>query len=79
MVDIKAFRKWQQTGMRTVSITLGQAGDKEYIRIWAYDYGLMIGQHVESVDEIDLDKVAKKELEEKINQLQKLTGEGGAN
>jgi hypothetical protein len=78
-VDLQAFRDWQLRGNRNVTIEMGRSGNQEHFSIWVYDYDLMEGQFVNSVDEIDLVEAkrkkllrAQKEFEEKFGGL----GEG---
>ena len=49
-------------GNRTISIEIGRIGDDSFLRKWAYDFNLMVGQHFNSIDEVDLEKV--KEIED---------------
>jgi hypothetical protein len=49
-------------GNRTISIEIGRSGDDTYLSKWAYDFDLGIGQHFNSIDDVDLEKV--KEVEE---------------
>lgn len=49
-------------GNRTISIEIGRLGDDTYLSKWAYDYNLKVGQHFNSIDEVDLEKV--KEIED---------------
>jgi len=73
-MDYKAFEDWVKAKPRRhCAIDIGSPSDNQYVRVWVYDYDLMVGQHVTSVEEIDLESVRKKELEAKIAELQKLT------
>ena len=49
-------------GNRTISIEIGRSGDDTYLSKWAYDFNLKVGQHFDSIDEVDLEKI--KEVEE---------------
>lgn len=49
-------------GNRTISIEIGRLGDDTYLSKWAYDFNLKVGQHFDSIDEVDLEKI--KEVEE---------------
>lgn len=71
-IDITAFRKWQQAGNRSVKIEMGNAGDKEYCKVFVYDYDLKEGQFVHSVDEIDLEKALLEKVEKLNKELQRL-------
>lgn len=63
--DVEAFRTWQLAGNRAVKIDL----DRDGVSVWAYDYTLMVGQHVESVEEIDLEMVAVREARRSLARL----------
>ncbi len=49
-------------GNRTISIEIGRTGDGSFLRKWAYDFNLKVGQYFDSIDEVDLEKI--KEVEE---------------
>jgi len=49
-------------GNRTISIEIGRIGDDSFLRKWAYDFNLKVGQHFDSIDEFDLEKI--KEVKE---------------
>jgi len=51
-------------GNRTISIEIGRSGDDTYLIKWAYDFNLKAGQHFDSIDEVDLEKI-KEEKEQK--------------
>ena len=51
-------------GNRTISIEIGRSGDDTYLIKWAYDFNLKVGQHFDSIDEVDLEKI-KEEKEQK--------------
>jgi len=60
VTDLNKFAEWQaKSEYRTVKIEIGNAG----ARAWVYDYSLMMGQYVESVEEIDLTN--EKEIQER--------------
>jgi len=64
MIDLNQFYQWQQEEKsRTVTIKIGEFGEPEKLKVWVYDYKLDAGQHVTSVDEIDLE--AEKERRER--------------
>lgn len=56
--------KWVKEGggNRTISIEIGRIGDDSFLRKWAYDFNLKVGQYFDSIDEVDLEKV--KEIED---------------
>jgi len=73
LMDITPFIEWKKGGDRCVDIEIQRDGE---IRVWAYDYALMDGQHVQSADEIDIagqvedrDHQKWKELNEKYGPL----------
>jgi len=51
-------------GNRTISIEIGRSGDDTYLIKWAYYFNLKVGQHFDSIDEVDLEKI-KEEKEQK--------------
>lgn len=63
-------------GNRTISIEIGEMGDYSYIKKWAYDYKIQEGQHFNSIDEVDLDKV-KEQNEYKLYEQLKFKFEKG--
>lgn len=71
-IDLNQFIAWQREGKdRTVNIEIGDVGRSKDITIWVYDYELMAGQHVTSVDEIDLEKAHEEEERRKYERLKK--------
>ena len=72
MIDLQAFREWQQQGNRSVKIEMGGPFEKDRFKIWVYDYDLQVGQFVQSVDEIDLLKEAREKAEKEYKRLQKI-------
>ena len=69
MIDLEALREWQQQGRRTVKIEMGSIYDNGQVSVWVYDYDLSIGQLIKSVDEIDLEKRRKEQLEQVVKEL----------
>ena len=71
-MDLNQFLEWQRKKKgRSVTIELGEPEDHRYIRVWAYDYNMGIGQVIRNASEIDLEaKKAQEELEE-LARLQK--------
>ena len=77
MIDLNQFYKWQQEKeRRSVDITIGEPSDHGYIKIWVYDFSLSVGQHVTSVDEIDLEKEKEHEEKEEYERLKRKFEEG---
>jgi hypothetical protein len=69
-VDLNQFSRWAaEKPRRSVTIEIGDPCNNEYLNIYAYDYDLSTGQHVTSVEEIDLDAKYEADLEEKIQTL----------
>lgn len=61
-IDLNQFMQWQKEGKRrSVSIELGEPMNRDSMSIWVYDYDLSVGQHVTSVDEIDLERIKEEE------------------
>ena len=58
-------------GNRTISIEIGRAGDDSYLRTWAYDFNLNIGQHFDNIDEVDLEKAKESEEQKEYLRLKK--------
>lgn len=75
MLDLNKFIEWvEEKSTRSVSIEIGEgvynpANNDWGIKIWAYDAAIREGQHVISVDDIDLE--AQKERFER-EQYEKL-------
>ena len=64
-------------GNRTISIEIGRPGDSTYLSKWAYDFDLKVGQHFDSIDEVDLEKIKEeKEKKEYIRLKQKFEKKG---
>jgi hypothetical protein len=68
---IEAAKKWVSEGRRSIDIHVGDLGDNKSFRIWAYDYDLMGGQYVNSIEEIDIKAFKEKAEREKYEQLKK--------
>ena len=73
MINIESFRQWQQEGNRSVKIEMGSFNNRKTLDVWVYDYDLNMGQHVNSVDEIDIEKVKKEQLEYVLKELKALS------
>lgn len=69
MLDLNKFIEWaEEKSTRSVSIEIGNdvynpANDRWGIKIWVYDTDICEGQHVMSVDEINLE--GEKERQER--------------
>lgn len=65
MSDLYGFLVWQAEApeRRTVDIKVDEFKEKQRVTIWVYDHVLMVGQYVETVDEIDME--ARKEVEDR--------------
>lgn len=81
VVDISKLINWVKDGRgrRSVDIKIGEPGNSQYLRIWAYDYDLRTGISLDSPDaEINLQ--AQKEASERLQyELLKAKYEGGKN
>lgn len=61
---------WQKEGAgRSVTITLGEPGNQDAFKIWAYDFSLQFGEFVQDGQPIDLDASAKKKRQEVFEQM----------
>lgn len=59
---LEKLQEWRSQGDRSVEIEIDRRGN---LKIWAYDYTFMNGQHIESGEIPDIDgKVAKLEKKE---------------
>ena len=71
--NLNDFIKWQSERPASRSFEIksepARHGKKASLRAWVYDYDLMIGQHVHSVEEIDLAAHREKEEREKLAEL----------
>ena len=71
-MDLNQFFEWQRAKRgRSVSIELGSPTQHENVNIWCYDYELEVGQHAESVDGVDLEKVKEEQERREFERLQK--------
>ena len=74
MNEYEKMLQWVRDGCgnRNISIEIGKFGDSTYLSKWAYDFDLMVGQHFNSIDEVDLEKIKEvKEQKEYIRLKQK--------
>jgi len=73
-IDIEAFEKWvmEPGHRRAVKIEIGSVSDPEYRRIWVYDFDLSAGQHVTSVEEINLVEAMRQEIEQRVERARAL-------
>ena len=70
MTDLNTFREWVQAKpRRSVTIELGSPADNMTVEIKAYDYNTQTLQKVSSVEEIDLETMAR---ENELKQLEAL-------
>ena len=73
---LQEFINWVRQGNRNVQIDIGQPYNNTYLSIWVFDFDLKAGQHVNSVEEIDLEKKsADKERIEYLRLKKKFEGE----
>ena len=76
-IDIASFVEWatEEGKSRTFKLEVENTRwSKAEARIWVYDYDLCEGQHVDSVEEINLDEVARKNALRDIERARKLLG-----
>ncbi len=77
-MNIEKLLKWaQEVGTRRkIEIECcGQIDESPQPKIWVFDYDLMIGTHIECVDEIDsldMKKVAFEALQKQKEEMQRL-------
>jgi len=58
VMDLNKFLEWAKQGHRSIDIKLVcRHGEITKKKVWVFDYHLLQGQHVESVDEIDIESV----------------------
>ena len=63
-MDLNSFIMWQgEKSTRSVTIRVGDTPGTTTINVFVYDYDLHTGQHVSSVEEIDL--MGEKEHQER--------------
>lgn len=63
-IDLNQFVEWakQNPSTRTVDIHINSSTRSDFITVWVYDKALQAGQHVKSVEEINLeDKKSRQE------------------
>lgn len=71
-MDLNKFVEWQKEHKNcSVSLEIGKEPRTNEIKIWVYDYDLMVGQHVTSVDEINLQSKKDNEDREIYEELKK--------
>ena len=65
------FKEWVKDGegRRSVTINIGGPSNPDYFNIFAYDYSLCVGQHVKSVEEINLTAEKEKRDREEFERL----------
>jgi hypothetical protein len=66
---IEAAKQWVKKGNRSINIEIGKPADNEYFSMWAYDYDLMEGQHVDSIEEINIELLKEKRDRAKYKSL----------
>lgn len=77
MIDIESFIEWANRGRRCFRIEYESPKSSLYFKAqndsaYVFDYDLLMGQHVKSVDEIDLVVKRKKDLEDEIKRLENI-------
>jgi hypothetical protein len=71
--DFEAFLAWQREKPESRSIDFKIEPEKYKTNgsVWAYDYALGVGQHVDKAEEINLEAVADEQEEETYERLRK--------
>lgn len=80
--SLEDFKKWVKDGKgnRLVNIVIGEHGQADHASIWAFNYVLMSGQFVNSVEDINFeDENADKEKAEYLRLKAKYENEGITN
>lgn len=77
MIDIDSFVEWANHGRRSFRIEYESPKSSLYFKAqndsaYVFDYDLLMGQHVKSVDEIDLVAKRKKYIEDEIKRLENI-------
>jgi len=79
MIDLNKFVEWQkEKPNRAVSIDIDNKHNDLYpdgIKIWVWDYDLMVGQHVTTTKDIDLETTAKTKMAATVIEYRKRYGE----
>jgi len=71
-MELNQFIKWQgEKAGRCVDIEIGKSPYTNDISMWVYDYDLLVGQHVTTVEEIDLEGKKQLQEQEQYEQLKK--------
>lgn len=66
MIDFKKLQEWENAGDRCIEIKI----DRGVGRVWIFDYDLLEGQVIKSVDEIDIEGAVR---ERELAELKKLS------
>jgi len=71
MDRIEEAKEWAAQGRRSIEVKIDNMdGSKEpEVKIWVYDYDLMVGQYVTSVAEIDLAKAKEQQERSEYQRL----------
>ena len=69
-MGLNQFYQWQQEKEgRSVTIKIGECLEPNKLKVWVYDYKLGAGQHVTSLDEIDLEAAKEKRERAELERL----------
>lgn len=75
MSDLNKFIEWSRNNPRcSVNIEIGGQKKEDtgkVKKIWVYNFALETGQHVSSVEEIDIETEYKKDMERKKREVDK--------
>ena len=66
---IEAAKKWVSEGNRSITIGIGTYDNSKHFSIFAYDYNLLTGKHVDSIEEIDIDATKEQKDKEEYERL----------
>lgn len=76
--DLQPFFDWAAAkANRSVDIKTKRHAPRE-LEVWVYDYDLMVGQFVTSIDDINLEQRAAEELERNTTRLRHIMESGKA-
>lgn len=68
--DFERLMEWQKAKVgRTFDIKVGEPSYHSSFKVWVYDYNMQTGQHIDSVDEINLAAVKEEEERKQLEYL----------
>jgi hypothetical protein len=73
---LEALDIWQSSpGRKKVSIEMGDSADKNYFKVWVFDFDVMEGAHIKEpsdLDNLDLKLKKKQDLQKQLAELEEL-------